>query len=409
MKILLISQYFYPEQFKCNDIAFELAKRGHEVDVLTGIPNYPKGSFFSGYGLFNKRKEKMCGITIHRALLIPRGNGQGLRLALNYFSWAFFATLRVIVMCLRKRYDTIFVHEPSPITVGIPAVIAKWILHCPMHFWVLDLWPESLTAAGGVTNKHILSFFTHLTKWIYNHSTRILISSRGFKESICKKGAYADKLIYFPNWADAALENISHYELPELPNGFRVMFAGNMGEAQDFEHIMECALLLKEDKNIHFVLVGDGRKRSWVENYIIEKNLSETVHWVGRHPLQAMPAFFKEADAMLITLKDQPIFNLTVPAKMQAYMSTGKPIIAMLNGEGQRIVEESSCGSFTNAGDSHGLANIIRNMHKLSKAERHAIGQNGLIYGKKHFNLNKCIDNLCNILVTENIILNNHK
>lgn len=401
MKILLISQYFHPENFKCNDVAFELAKRGHEVTVLTDIPNYPGGRFYKGYGLFHKRKEILNGVKIIRTWVIPRGDGGAIRLALNYFSFAFFASIRVLFMSFFHKYDAIVVHETSPITVGIPAVLAKKIQRIPMLFWVLDLWPESLSAAGGINNKYILSFFTGITKWIYNNSNRILISSKGFRKSILEKGDYEKKLVYFPNWADAALLNKASYSLPSLPNGFIIMFAGNIGEAQDFEHLMKAALILKEEKDIHFVLVGDGRKRGWVEEYIKNNNLTSTVHWVGRHPLEAMPAFFKKADVMLVSLKDELIFNLTAPAKIQAYMSAGKPILAMMNGEGPRIIEEAKCGYSVAAGNARELAEKIKYMHSLTQNELDNMGENGKAFCNMHFELQKCIDHLCSILKEE--------
>ena len=401
MKILLISQYFHPENFKCNDVAFELAKRGHEVTVLTDIPNYPGGKFYKGYGLFHKRKEYLNGVKIIRTWVIPRGNGGAIRLALNYFSFAFFASIRVFFMSLFHKYDAILVHETSPITVGIPAVLAKKMQRIPMLFWVLDLWPESLSAAGGITNKYILGFFTQMTKWIYNNSNRILISSKGFRKSILEKGNYEKKLVYFPNWADAALLNETSYQLPSIPNGFIVMFAGNIGEAQDFDHLMEAAHILKEEKDIHFVFVGDGRKRGWVEEYIKNNNLTNTVHWVGRHPLEAMPAFFNKANVMLVSLKDELIFNLTAPAKIQAYMSAGKPILAMMNGEGPRIIEEAKCGYSVAAGDAKELAKKIKYMHSLAHDELKNMGENGKAFCNMHFELQKCIDHLHSILKDE--------
>ncbi len=398
MRVLLISQYFYPEQFKCNDVANELVKRGHEVTVLTGIPNYPRGRFFNGYGVFRRRHERMDGYDVYRALLIPRGNGGAVRLVLNYFSYAFFATFWAVWLVLTRKYDAILVHETSPITVGIPAVIAKKLKGIPMYFWVLDLWPESLTAAGGITNKYVLGFFTKMTQWIYRNSEKILISSKGFEESIIEKGDFRDKLVYFPNWADRALEGNSDYELPAMPSGFKVMFAGNIGEAQDFDHIMEAALLLRERTDIHFVLVGDGRKKPWVENYVRENSLQGTVHCLGRHPLESMPLFFEQADAMLVTLKDEPIFNLTAPAKIQAYMSAGKPIVAMMNGEGPRLVAEAEAGVSVAAGDSAGLASAILQLVSMPHSDLVRWGLNGKAYCDRNFNLDKCIDHLVDVI-----------
>lgn len=398
MKVLLISQHFYPENFKCNDVAFELVRRGYEVTVLAGIPNYPFGKFFDGYGLLKRRVERVEGVKVIRAAVVPRGDGGAMRLALNYFSFAFTASIRALFLALKNKYDLILVHETSPVTVGIPAVLVKKLWGIPLYFWVLDLWPESLSAAGGVTNKHVLSFFTGITKWIYRNSTKILMSSQGFERSILEKGNFKGKLVYFPNWADNALQQKDDYNLPPLPEGFKIMFAGNMGEAQDFYHLMETANILKEDKNIHLLLVGDGRKRIWVEQYIKEHNLQDTVHWLGRHPLEAMPSFFEQADVMLVSLKDNLIFNLTAPAKIQAYMSAGKPIVAMLNGEGARIVEAAKCGFSTNAGNSYGLAKLIRALYNMNKEELHRLGRNGSRFERQHFDFGSRIDHLCELM-----------
>lgn len=398
MKVLLVTQYFYPENFKSNDIAFELVKRGYDVTVLTGIPNYPSGSFFKGYGIFKNRKQVINGVQIYRALLLPRGKGKGLRLVLNYFSWAFFASFRAFFLVLLKRYDAILVHEPSPITQGIPAIVVKKMLHIPMYFWVLDLWPESLELAGGVTNKYILNFFTRIVRSVYRNSDKILISSKGFKKSILEKGDYANKLIYFPNWAEDLFSERVSFSLPLLPKGFIVMFAGNIGEAQDFECIMQCALLLKEEKHIKFVFVGDGRKRIWIEGFVERHELKETVSVLGRFPIEAMPAFFEKADVMLLSLKDGLIFNLTVPAKLQAYMAAGKPIVGMISGEGQNLINDSRCGFATDAGNYRELANIILQMNSIDEHTRKIFGKNGEEYYKRYFDMNQCIDHLCNIL-----------
>ena len=265
MRILLVTPHFYPENFKCNDMAFELSRRGHEVNVMTAIPDYPQGKFYKGYGVFKRRREIVNGITIHRSLTIPRGKGGGVRLAVNYISYTFFASLQAIRIGLSKKFEAIIVFEPSPVLVGIPAVIVRKLQHVPIYFWVQDLWPESLAVAGGIQNKSILHFFEKLTIWLYRHSEKILISSKGFRKSICAKGDFNHKIIDFPNWVDEVLQccrkNASNPSVPKLPAGFTVMFAGNMGDAQDLPSIMTAATALKDYPNIHFVFVGDGRKK----------------------------------------------------------------------------------------------------------------------------------------------------
>lgn len=395
MKIVLVTQYFFPENFKSNDIAFELVKRGHEVTVLTGLPNYPEGKIYNGYGFFKKRNEIINGVKVIRTLLIPRGKGGGIRLFLNYFSWAFFASIRAFFLAFQDKFDAVMVHEPSPITQGFPAIVIKKIQKIPLHFWVLDLWPESLTSAGGIKNKTVLSFFTRMVKYIYNNSDKILISSKGFKDSILTKGNYEDRLVYFPNWAeDSISKGNSNYPIPDLPHGFNILFAGNIGVAQDVNSIIKAALILKEKLDIHFVFVGDGRSKTELEDFVTANNLEQTVHFMGRFPIDAMKTFFNRADVLLVSLKDELIFNVTVPAKLQAYLCTQKPILGILNGEGAELIDEAKCGFSTNAGNSEGLAKEIVKLYKLTEEQRSILGQNGFRYFEENFTMTKCIDNL---------------
>lgn len=379
-------------------MAFELTRLGYDVTVLTAIPDYPGGKFFDGYGFFRKRKETVRGVKVIRAFIIPRGQGGTIRLLLNYLSYFLSSLMVSIRLGLFGKFDRVLIHETSPVMIGVPAVMVKKLQKIPLCFWVLDLWPESLQAAGGVNNPWVLGMFRRMTTWIYRHSDKILMSSKGFESSILEKGDFASKLVYFPNWADKALEGHGSYQLPALPNGFIAMFAGNMGEAQDFDHIMSAAKLLKDERHIHFVFVGDGRKRPWVEAYRDKYGLQETVHWVGRHPVEAMPSFFEKADVMLMTLKDVSIFNLTAPAKLQAYMSASKPILAMMNGEGPRIVAEAECGRSVPAADAEALAKALREMSQMNKTELAEMGLRGKAYQQAHFDLDKSISHLIEIL-----------
>lgn len=401
-KILLISPHFYPEDFKCNEVAFELAKRGYSVTALSDIPNYPQGKFYKGYGFLRRRREVVNGVKIIRTAMIPRGSGSGFRLALNYLSFAFTACIRAFFMALFRKYDTIIVHQLSPITVGLPAIIIKKLRpKTKLLFWVLDLWPESLEVAGGISNKTILGFFERIAKCCYKNSDRILMSSKGFKESICAKGDFESKLEYFPNWADGELNSQSDYKLPSLPEGFKIMFAGNVGEAQDFEHTLEAFKILYEQgiSNIHFIIVGDGRKKPWVEKYIVDNGLQNIVHCVGRHPLNSMGLFFAQADVLYFALKDSLIFNLTCPAKVQAYMSAGKPVLAMINGEGANVMREALCGLSVGAGDSAALASLIVKMSKFGNEELAEMGKRGKEFCETNFSFEKNMQNLENWMI----------
>lgn len=403
MKILIITQYFYPENFKSNDLAFELKKRGHDITVLTGLPNYPEGKIFDEYGVFKNRKQIINGVKIIRSLLLPRGKGGGLRLFANYYSFAFFASIKAFFLGLSNRFDAVIVHEPSPITQYYPALLINKLWKTPVYFWVMDLWPESLSIAGGVKNKFVLSYYTKVIRNFYKNSEKILITSKGFRSAINEKGDFNDKIVYFPNWAeDSISEGNTDFPIPPVPDGFKVMFAGNIGEAQDLDNIMKAALRLKEEKNIKFILVGDGRKMPFVKDFVEENNLNDTVSIMGRFPVEAMSSFFNKADVMLVTLKDDPIFNLTVPAKLQAYMSASKPIIAMLNGEGAENVKDAGCGFTVDAGDYSNLSKTIFNASKLSNDELQILGNNSRIYYEKNFKMSECISNLENIISKNN-------
>lgn len=398
MKILIVTQYYFPENFKSNDLSFELQKRGHDVTVLTGLPNYPEGKVYSGYGYFKKRKEVINGVKVVRSLLLPRGKGGGIRLFLNYYSFAFFASVKAFFRSFSHRYDAIIVHEPSPITQYYPALLLNKIQQTPVYFWVMDLWPESLEVLGGVKNKSVIKFFTAMVTGFYKNSEKILITSRGFRKSILKKGDFADKIEYFPNWAEDVISTGDQsYDIPDLPQGFNVMFAGNVGEAQDMEAFMKTALELKEVKSINFIIVGDGRKMDFVKEFSASHRLSN-VFILGRFPIEAMAAFFSLADVMLVSLKDEFIFNLTVPAKIQAYMSAGKPIAAMLNGEGADIIRDAQCGFAVPAGDYRAYASILRRLADLPQAELKQLGENSQQYFLENFQLEACIDNLERIL-----------
>ena len=388
-RVLLVTQYFQPENFKCNDIAFELQRRGYEVTVLTAIPNYPQGKYFDGYGLFKRRVEHIDGVKVIRGFVIPRGKGGKIGLSLNYLSYLVSSCLIALYLSLRYKYEAVFVHQVSPVTIGVAATLVKRIQRIPMYFWVLDLWPESLTAAIGLRNKYILGFFSKMVQWFYRRSDKILISSKGFANSICEKGDFAEKIIYFPNWVDKALTAKSDVVTPDVPNGFVAMFTGNIGASQDFGTVLSAAERLKEHKDVHFVIVGNGRAREWVEQQIIERGLNETVHCVGSYPLEAMPATFAKADVLFAALKDEPIFALTVPAKIQAYMSSGKPIISMINGEAMELVREVGCGMAVAAEDSKAFADAVLQMSQLSQSEREQMGNRGREFASNNFDFTK--------------------
>ena len=394
MKILLISQYFHPENFKINDLIFSLKERGHEITVLTGKPNYSKSHFYDGYGWGSDNFEIIKDIPVYRSNLFSRKNGGGLRLFLNYFSFALFASLKV--RKIKGSFDAIFVYEPSPITVGIPAVFAKKRFKAPIYFWAQDLWPESLIAAGGVKNKLILSFFNSLTKWVYYHSKKVLIQSDGFREYILNQGIPNDKIIFYPNPTEEfykPLNEAVEYQDFFQKNFFNIVFAGNIGEAQSFETIIGAITLLK-DLPIKVIVLGDGRYKETALSLIKDKGLESHFNFPGSFPPAEMPKFFSHADALLVSLKKDKIFSLTIPAKIQSYLACGKPIIASIDGEGAKIVNDAKCGLTSPAEDSITLSNIIKELMALDKSTLIDMGNNGRAYYEKEFDRDYLLEKL---------------
>ena len=405
MKILFVCQYFYPEVFRGNDIAFHWAEEGHDVHVVCGVPNYPDGVFHKGYGWLKKRHEtfvqdvqgfkKFKGrVRVTRLPIIPRGNNK-IMLMLNYFSYLFVAWIWMLFHAMFHKYDRVFVQQLSPVMMSAPGVLYKKLRHVPLYTWVLDLWPESLTAAGGINNKYVLAFFRHYVKSEYKHSDKILISSRSFKKSIREYGDYKDKIIYYPQWSDGsdgAL--VTPATAPAIPDGFKLMFAGAVGEAHGFDCTMLAALLTKEHKDIKWIIVGDGRKLDWVKSFVKENGLEETVFTLGRFPSETMPWFFNQADVMLVTLSDDPLFALYAPAKISSYMASAKPIVAVLNGEGAEVIKDADCGWSLSAGDAEGFAKLAIELSQKDKSVLEAKGANAANYYNEHFVKEKCLRKL---------------
>ncbi len=398
MRILIVSQYFFPEEFKINDLAREFVIRGHQVTVLTGKPNYPKGEYYEGYQYKGVVKESYYGAGVIRVPLRKRGAGGGKNLVLNYLSFVYNANK--YIRHNKMEFDAILVYEISPITQAYPALYCKKKYGGKVLLWVQDLWPESVTAAGGVNNGFALSILDRMVKRIYSKCDVLLVQSDGFKKSILSKGDFESKIVYAPNWAedlylDKKMIN-SEAVSAMMPDGFRVMFAGNVGAAQDVDCIVKAANETRDIPEIRWVIVGDGRARANVEEQAKKLGLTETVSFLGRHPMEQMPTFFSFADVMVVSLKDEYIFSLTIPAKTQSYMASGKPIVSMLNGEGNRIVEEAKCGLTAQSGDYKTLADNVKKLYKANKEELLQMGKNGLDYYLNHFDKKMVVDNIYN-------------
>lgn len=397
MEVLLVSQYFWPEKFRVNDLARGLVEQGHSVTVLTGFPNYPDGRFFEGYSWFRKGRQQVDGVTVIRAPLVPRGSGQGLRLALNYLSFALVATLLAPVVC-RRKYDVIFICQLSPVTAALPGIMLGRLRGIPVILWILDLWPESLSATGAIRSQRVLGWVDRLVRFIYRSCDLVAVSSPGFRSSVVARGVAPTRVVDFPNWYEPEYSGsgrpLSQDELAALPKGFVVMFAGNVGAAQGFDTILEAAERTKSIEDIHWVILGSGRRFEWVSQEVERRGLASQVHLLGRRAPEAMLAYFEKADAMLVTLRPDPAFALTVPGKIQSYMASGRPVVGAVDGAARSLIEDSGAGVVCAAGDAEGLASSVIGLYGMAKESREQMGIEGKRYCQQHFDRSKLLRHL---------------
>lgn len=410
LRILVVSQYFWPENFRVNDLVKEWVQRGHVVTVLTGIPNYPAGKVFDAYSQQPSAFAEYEGAKVVRVPMLARGKGS-LRLMLNYLSFVVGAGIFGPWRLRGKPADVVFVFEPSPVTVGLPAVWLGKIKKAPVVFWALDLWPETLAAIGVVRSPRVLNWVGHLVRYIYNRCTLVLGQSRGFLGSIASYCDDKAKIRYFPSWAEDVFtdENVTPAsEVPETVNGFTVVFAGNIGEAQDMPAVLDAAEQLKDNDGIRWVIVGDGRNSDWLQSEVLRRGLHKKVLLPGRFAVERMPSFYAHADALLVSLKRDPVFSMTIPGKVQSYLMAGIPLLGMLDGEGADVIREAQAGLTCEAGDGDGLAKAVLALAAMPLAERNQMGLNGLKYAQQEFGRTQLMNRL-EALLTEAIAISKAK
>lgn len=401
MRILVLSQYFWPESFIINDIVRTLVEQGHEVMVATGKPNYPDGKVFDGYRAAGTQRERYLGrIEVLRVPLWPRGQGGAKNLILNYLSFVFSGLLCLSWMLRGREFDAILVFAPSPITQAIPAIALKWLKKAKLALWVQDLWPESLSATGFVKNPYLLKAVGWMVRAIYRQCDTLLVQSRAFVEPVA---AYAarEKIQYYPNSLDVRPPRLVvpiPSELSELlEKYFCVVFAGNLGTAQALETIVQAAVHLRDDPQIRLVLVGSGSRLAWLKAQQQAHGLNNLVI-PGRFPMESMPQIFERSSALLVSLNDEQAFAQTVPSKIQAYLAAGRPIIACLNGEGARVISEACAGLASPAEQVLPLVANIRCMQALGVSERVTMGASGRAYFDANFEMTGQVRRLVELL-----------
>lgn len=386
MNILIVSQHFWPESFRINEVAKSLARQGNRVDVLTGKPNYPDGVIYSGYVASGCTVEQWNEISVFRVPLFPRGKKSKIGLGLNYLSFIFSCLVLGTLSLRHVRPDVIFVYATSPLLQALPALFLGWIKRCPVVVNVQDLWPESLEATGYINSRWFIRLVEIAVQYIYRHADLVLVSSRPFEDSI-RRFKPKGKVRYFPNSVESDFCNPDSgvkVDLMCLDGGFSVVFAGNIGSAQAVHVIVEAANFLKSKPMIRLILLGSGSELEWLEEQRKIHQL-DNLYLPGRFPVEAMPCLLSKASVLLVTLADRPIFHATVPNKIQAYMAVGRPIIVCANGEGARLVSEAECGVSVPAEDGRRLADAIELLSQLPQNELDKMGRRGRTYYETNF------------------------
>ncbi len=388
MKILMVTQYFYPETFRVNTLCEELVKRGHDVTVLTGYPQYPQCKIYDGYG-FNKPYEKdLFGARIERVKVRPRGKTP-LGLFMNCYT--FVSSGKKWVKKCKERFDAVYVFEVSPVTVGLPAVAYKKKFGTPIFFNVQDLWPENVEVVLGVHNRLVIGTINRIVDKIYKASDKILCSSNSFVENIANRGVEREKLVFWPQFCkEPALEGITK---PTCYNDgyFNIVFTGNIGDAQGLDLLVDAAARLK-DTNVRWFIVGDGRARERLQGYVQDNGLADYVTFIGKVSEEEANRYIRYADCAYLSFMKNKVLDMTLPAKLQSYMACGAPIIVAAGGESASVVEEAGCG-FVCEQDAEKLAEMIRNK-VVQSGSFDAMRVNARAYFDKHFKMDKVISEL---------------
>jgi len=397
MRLLIISQYFWPETFIINELAHLLKDRQVEVTVLTGKPNYPGGKIFDGYNAWGVEREDFGGVEVVRLPIAPRGANSRLRLAVNYASFVIAASVLGPFLLRGRAFDAVFVYGTSPLIKALAGIGLARLKKAPLLVWVQDLWPESLSATGYVNNRPLLALVGLLARIIYRCADVVLIQSPAFRERVADYCKRPEKIVYYPNLylaPQAAEPSASAVLLAERLRGrFSVVFAGNIGVAQDPEVIIEAARRLQSDPDISLVLVGSGSRDKWVAERAAQLGLENLV-LAGRFAPTDMEHIYAAASALLVILAPHPVFALTVPSKIQAYLAAGRPIVGALDGEAARTIAEAEAGICVAAGHPDELAEAIRKLRAMSPSEREAMGVRGRNYFLQHFEPDKLANDL---------------
>lgn len=397
-KILVVSQYFFPEQFRINDICNSWIERGYDVTVLTGIPNYPQGDFFEGYGFNKRRNENLNGINIIRIPIIPRKKSS-MTMALNYLSFVISGWFWKLFN--KENFDMVFIYEVSPMTQALPAVWIAKKLKIPCYIYVMDLWPENFEIITGISSPLVITPLNKMVDYIYKNCNKIFTASESFKKNIQSRGVDPEKVFFWPQYA----EEFYHTRATKskkiiVDDKINITFAGNVGMAQGLEILPIIGQRLKkENVNVRFNIVGSGRYLETLINEVTKNALQEYFNFLEPVPPTEISEIFSASDFSFVSLQKNEIFSMTIPAKLQSSMPCGKPILLSASGESKDIVIKAECGYASDAGDVNHLIENIKKIVKLDKKQIEKLGNNSRNYFENNFEKEKLLDSMDSFLV----------
>lgn len=404
MNILVVCQHFWPESFRINDICdFLVDEKGCDIDVLCGIPNYPKGKFFDGYSYFKRKKELHNNINIVRSFEIPRGSNSSFRIFINYISFPISSILH-IPRLLTKKYDKIFLYQLSPVMMSFAGIVVGKLKKTETTMYVLDLWPENLFSVINIKNKLMRKLVTGISYWHYRNVDKIIVLSEKMKNRILDiTGKSPDSIIVLPQTCEKIYEtNIPDKSLSNrFHNGFNIVFTGNISPAQSFETILEAAKKLKTDKitDINWIIVGDGMSRKWLEAQVNKFGLNDNFYFEGQKSIDEIPKYTAIADLLIGCLAKSDLLEATIPAKVISYIASGKPIALAMDGEVQTLINDTiKCGFAGPTGNPAVLYENIKQIYSMPKAKRNAMGKRAHDYHLKHFERSIILNKLYNFI-----------
>lgn len=402
-RILIVGQHFWPESFRINDIADYLVEQNYEVDVLCGLPNYPKGEFIPGYGYFGKRHEAHNGIRIDRVLEIKRGNNSNIRIFLNYISYPFFSLFHIPKLFFRN-YDHIFIYQLSPVMMALPGILLGKLKHIPTTMYVLDLWPENLYSVLPVKNKYLRKIASKHSHWYYRNANQLIALSDSMRDILAVvSGKKPDDIAVIPQACEEIYEKklIDPALRARFSGTFNIVFTGNISPAQSFSTMLDAAeaLLEKGLYDIRWVIVGDGMSRKEVEKAVVERQLEKYFIFEGQRPISDMPKYADIASVLVGCLAKSDLLEVTIPAKVISYIAMGKPIVLAMDGEVRDLINVTiGCGFASPAGEARALADNLERIYNMPPYNRTKMGVQAQKYHKQHLSRGSLLGKMNNTI-----------